>query len=67
MALNQRKAERYAAANLEAAKIVAASPDRYPGLMQEWAAMVLSASRETGKTATVNSHPAFGAEMDGKK
>ncbi len=32
---------KYDGANLEAARIIAADPERYPGGMQEWAQMVL--------------------------
>lgn len=46
----QRKAEYYATANIECARLIAADPDRYPGLMQEWAAKVLNAL--AGRTAT---------------
>ena len=31
----------YDAGNLEAARIIAADPDKYPGVMQEWAQMIL--------------------------
>jgi hypothetical protein len=37
---NPRKIEYYAAAN------IAADPERYPGVMQEWAATVLNSSTE---------------------
>lgn len=37
-----KKLEAYTMANLEAARIVAADPERYPGLMQEWASAVLT-------------------------
>ncbi len=33
---------KYDAANLEAARIIAADPERYPGGMQEWAQRVLA-------------------------
>ena len=38
---SQRKAELYRAGNLEAARIIAADPRRYPGAMQEWARLTL--------------------------
>ena len=31
----------YAAANLQAARIIAADPQRYPGAIQEWARLLL--------------------------
>jgi hypothetical protein len=43
---HQGKAEFYRAANLEAARIIAADPHRYPGLMQEWAHLVLNPPAE---------------------
>ena len=39
---SQRMAELYRAGNLEAAEIIAADPERFPRVMQEWAAMVLN-------------------------
>lgn len=42
MTTNQLKTEAYRQANLDCAQIVAERPDLYPGLMQEWAGMVLS-------------------------
>jgi hypothetical protein len=33
--------ECYAADNLEAARIIAADPGRYPGIMQTWAALII--------------------------
>lgn len=42
----QRKAELYRAGNHETARIIAADPHRYPGAMQEWAAMVLNPQAE---------------------
>ena len=40
----QKAVDRYHAANIEAATIIAADPVRYPlgGLMQEWADVILS-------------------------
>lgn len=43
---NPRKIEQYRTANLECARIIAAEPLKYPGVMQEWAAMVLNSSTE---------------------
>jgi len=43
---HQHKAELYRASNIEAARIITADPQRYPGLMQEWAAMVLNPPAE---------------------
>ena len=43
----QRKLAAYRRGNLEAARIVAADPERYSGLMQEWAALVLSRAEKT--------------------
>jgi hypothetical protein len=37
MTSNRRKAEFYREQNLDTARIIAAGPHRYPGLMQEWA------------------------------
>jgi hypothetical protein len=42
----QRKAEMYHAGNLESARIIAADPGRYPGIMQEWARLVLNPPAE---------------------
>lgn len=36
------KAESYREQNLECAKIIAADPAKYPGIMQEWARLVLN-------------------------
>ena len=44
MAPKLHLAETYPRQNREAAKIIAAEPDRYPGLLQEWARRVLSPS-----------------------
>lgn len=41
MTANQRHMERYRAGNEEAARIIAADPAKYPGVMQEWAGAVL--------------------------
>jgi hypothetical protein len=41
---NQRLGKTYTAGNIEAARIIAVDPDRYPGLLQEWARRVLSPS-----------------------
>jgi hypothetical protein len=41
MIANQRKLAAYRQSNLEAARIVAADPVKYPGIMQEWAQLVL--------------------------
>jgi hypothetical protein len=46
MTSNQRKAESYRAGNIQAAKIISADPERYPGLMQEWAHRVLNPPAE---------------------
>jgi hypothetical protein len=37
------RAEVYAEQNRQAARIILADPKRYPGLMQEWARLVLTA------------------------
>ena len=42
MISKQSKTDRYRAGNIEAAHIIAADPAKYPGLTQEWAAMVLN-------------------------
>jgi len=42
----QRKIESYRAANEECARIIAADPVRYPGVMQEWARLVLQSLPE---------------------
>ena len=44
MTSKQLKIDRYRAGNIEAARIIAVDPDRYPGLLQEWARRVLSPS-----------------------
>lgn len=44
---NQRKAELYLAGNIEAARIISADPTRYPGVMQEWARLVLNKAERT--------------------
>jgi hypothetical protein len=41
VALKPNLTERYRAANVAAARIIAADPERYPGFMQEWAQVVL--------------------------
>jgi hypothetical protein len=69
MTVNQRRAEAFRRGNVLVAEIVAGDPVRYPAgsLMAIWASMILhptSTGRETSKTATANSHPAFGAEME---
>ena len=46
MTVQQRKAELYRAANVQAARIIATDPERYPGIMQEWAAKVLRTAGE---------------------
>jgi hypothetical protein len=46
MTNHQRKAELYRERNLEAAAIIAADPQGYPGLMQEWACLVLQRDAE---------------------
>ena len=43
---NERLVARHDAANLEAATLIAADPERYPGEMQEWADLVLSRAAE---------------------
>ena len=45
-----RRSAVYAGENLEAARLIAADPERYPGLMTEWARRILA---ET-PTATVD-------------
>jgi hypothetical protein len=40
------KTDAYQAGNLEAARIIAADRFRYPGIMQEWARMVLDPPAE---------------------
>ena len=42
MTTPQRVTRHYSAANLEAAHIIAAQPEKYAGALQEWAAAVLS-------------------------
>ena len=42
-AAKRQLAEQYVAGNLEAAHIIASDPSKYADVMQEWAAMVLSA------------------------
>jgi hypothetical protein len=49
---NPRKIEQYHAANLECARIIASDPDRYPGVTQEWAAMILSLPAKQTPPAT---------------
>jgi hypothetical protein len=48
MKTNAKAARRaYAADNEQAARIIAADPARYPGVMQEWAALVLERAEPT--------------------
>lgn len=54
MSAAKRAVEHYRAGNLEAARILAADPERYPGLPQVWAAMVLS---RAGVTGVPGQHP----------
>ena len=51
MTSSQRKLEVYRAGNLEAARIIASNPERCPGVMQEWAAMVLAKAAERTEPA----------------
>jgi hypothetical protein len=51
MTSNQRKLDAYRAGNIEAARIIAADPVRYPGIMQEWARMVLNPPAERTEPA----------------
>jgi hypothetical protein len=46
VATKQRITEAYRASNIEAARIIAADPVKYPGIMQEWARLVLNPSAE---------------------
>ena len=46
MTSHQQKLARYEAGNVEAARIIAADPVRYPGAMQEWARRVLNPPAE---------------------
>lgn len=41
MGVRKRKNQTDAAAQLEAARIIADNPSKYPGALQEWAQMVL--------------------------
>ena len=41
MTNHQRKTDPYRTGNLECARIIAVDPERYPGVMQTWAAIVL--------------------------
>lgn len=50
----QEQSVAYQASNLACAKIVAADPDRYPGLMQEWAQLVLQRANVTPINTEVN-------------
>jgi hypothetical protein len=43
---HQRKAELYYASNVDAATIIAADRERYAGVMQQWAQLVLSPPAE---------------------
>jgi hypothetical protein len=49
------KRKDFARANREAARLIAASPERYPGALQQWAQMVLL------RSATLR----FEANLDG--
>jgi hypothetical protein len=42
----QGKAEFFREQNLQAAEIISADPNRYPGVMQEWARLVLNPPAE---------------------
>ena len=43
----QSAAERFQDGNLEAARIILADTERYPGVMQEWARLILSRAERT--------------------
>ena len=43
----KRRIEKYQAANREAAQVILADPERYPGLMQEWAHMAYRLAFQT--------------------
>jgi len=43
---SRAKVDFYRASNIEAARIITADPERYPGLMQEWAALMLNSPAE---------------------
>lgn len=45
------KAEMYAEQNRRAARIILADPKRYPGLLQEWARIVLAAAAPERRVA----------------
>jgi hypothetical protein len=47
MAVRHKERERYRTANLECARIIAADPVRYPGIMRERARLVLKGSART--------------------
>jgi hypothetical protein len=49
--MTSNQLEAYRAGNIEAALIIAADPVRYPGVMQEWAAIVLSPPAERAAPA----------------
>jgi hypothetical protein len=42
MTSNQREIDRYRSGNVECAQLVLADPEKYPGLMLEWARAVMS-------------------------
>lgn len=42
MTTKARITDRYDLANLEAATIIAANPEKYQGVLQEWADLILS-------------------------
>ncbi len=46
MTTRQRLGETYERQNQEAAQIIAADPERYPGVMQQWARLVLQRSSD---------------------
>jgi hypothetical protein len=45
MATPKRAADYYRAGNLECARIIAAEPERYGGLLAEWAELVIEKSK----------------------
>lgn len=42
------RVRQYHQGNREAAKIILANPDRYPGMMQEWAHLVNESASDSG-------------------
>lgn len=47
MTRHQKQLAAYRQCNLKAARIVAADPVKYPGIMQEWAELVLGRAETT--------------------